>query len=187
MSCINTTLPKWKNIMRDFNLTREDIHVIFNADTDINLDEDALRQKLKDYHKFNVYYRDRGEFKEKRSKYNQLAESLESENNIVTLEYSDEKFKELQATFGEDNVLKIQNKIIVKKPMLYAKTNYLSSREKAEAGIRLMQYNSKRISYHTSKEDSAINTVTNLAKKVTRTQAEADNFTENLHGFCKIH
>lgn len=180
MSCINTTLPKWKNIMRDFNLTREDIHVIFNADTDINLDEDALRQKLKDYHKFNVYYRDRGEFKEKRSKYNQLAESLESENNIVTLEYSDEKFKELQATFGEDNVLKIQNKIIVKKPMLYAKTNYLSSREKAEAGIRLMQYNSKRISYHTSEEDRAINTVTNLAKKVTRTQAEADNFTENL-------
>lgn len=172
--CINVTLPKWKNVMKEYNLTRGDIHIIFNAETDSDLTEEQIKQKLTEFSKFNTYYEDRGEFKKKRHEYNKLAEELNSENSLLEMSYEEDQFNKLAATFGEENILKVGNKMIVKKPMLHSREFYMNRRQKAEAGIKLMQYNSKRIAYY-SEGIKADNTITNLAKGKTRAEVEAVN------------
>lgn len=171
--CINVTLPKWKNVMEEYNLTRGDIHIIFNAETDSDLTEEQIKQKLTEFSKFNTYYEDRGEFKKKRHEYNKLAEELNSENSLLEMPYTEDQFNKLAATFGEDNILRVGNKMVVKKPMLHSREFYMNRKQKAEAGIKLMQYNSKRIAYYS--DSKADNALTNVAKGKTRSEADSTN------------
>ena len=180
--CINTKLPLWRGIMKDYELSKFDLHLIFKPEEVNEMTDEQILEKISEFGKFNYFIKGVKEFKDIRSIYDNMKGD---KPGLLEREYSDETYEELSEIFGEGNLIKNKesNTIIVRKPMLSHRANSMEPKERAMAGIKLIQHNSKIIkSIRRGKEGiKAVNTVTGLANKQNRedSKQKSDAFSRN--------